>query len=451
MNQIDVSEVIDQSPLSRFQLMVLLLCTVCLIIDGFDVQALGYAAPAIMRDWQVAKAGFGPVFGAGLLGMTFGALCLGVVADKIGRRPVLIASLLFLAACSFATTFCGSLHQLLVLRFLTGLGMGAIIPNAIALAGEFSPARLRVSLMMLTSSGFIIGGVVGGALAAVLIPAYGWHAVFIAGALAPLALAVCMLLFLPESVQFLVLRDRPAARIFATLRRIAPQLRANAESTFHVHEARGKGVPVAQLFRQRMATGTLLLWVVNFMNLICAYFLANWLPIMMNDAGHSPAHAVLAGTTLWIGGLLGNLILGWLVERYGFGPVMTGMFSVASVSIAAIGLVSASLPQALVVITVAGFCVMGGQSALNALAATYYPTAVRTTGIGWAMGIGRFGSILGPLIGGELMGLNWSVPHLFLAAAVPTMIAVAASLLFWSRVTLQPAVAAPARKVGEAA
>jgi AAHS family 4-hydroxybenzoate transporter-like MFS transporter len=440
MNQIDVTEVIDQSPLAPLQLIVLLLCTVCLIIDGFDVQALGYVAPAIMRDWHVAKAGFGPVFGAGLLGMTLGALCLGVVADKVGRRPVLIGSLLFLAACSYATTHCNSLNELLVLRFLTGLGMGAIIPNAIALAGEYSPSRIRVSLMMVTSSGFIIGGVVGGALASVIIPAYGWQSVFLIGAVAPLLLALCMLVALPESVQFMVLRERPAAQIFYSLARIAPHLPLSAGSTFLVREARGKGVPVAQLFRKQMATGTLLLWIVNFMNLICAYFLANWLPVMMSEAGHSPSQAVLAGTTLWIGGLLGNLILGWLVDRHGFGPVMTAMFCVGTVSIAAVGQVSGELPQALLVITIVGFCVMGGQSALNALAATYYPTSVRTTGIGWAMGIGRFGSILGPLIGGELMRLNWPVNQLFLAAAVPTSIAVVASLLFWWKVPLRPAV-----------
>jgi AAHS family 4-hydroxybenzoate transporter-like MFS transporter len=451
MNQIDVSEVIDQSPLAPLQLVVLLLCTVCLIIDGFDVQALGYVAPAIMRDWHVAKAGFGPVFGASLLGMTFGALCLGVVADKVGRRPILIASLLFLGACSFATTRCGSLHELLVLRFLTGLSMGAIIPNAIALAGEFSPARIRVSLMMLTSSGFIIGGVIGGTLTAVLIPAYGWQSVFVAGALAPLALAVGMLFFLPESIQFMVLRERPAARIGATLARIAPQLQLGTASVFSVREVRGKGMPVAQLFRQQMAIGTLLLWIVNFMNLICAYFLANWLPILMSEAGYSPAHAVLAGTMLWIGGLLGNLILGWLVERHGFGPVMTAMFCVGTVSIATIGLVSASLSPALLAISIVGFCVMGGQSALNALAATYYPTAVRTTGIGWAMGIGRLGSILGPLIGGELMLLNWPIKHLFLAAAVPTLIAVAASVLFWWKVTLRRTTEGPACHEQEAA
>jgi AAHS family 4-hydroxybenzoate transporter-like MFS transporter len=451
MNQINVSEVIDQGKLAPLQLMVLLLCTVCLIIDGFDVQALGYVAPAIMRDWHVAKSVFGPVFGAGLLGMTLGAILMGAIADKVGRRPVLIASLLFLGAFSFATARCTALNELLVLRFFTGLSMGAIIPNAIALAGEFSPARIRVSLMMLTSSGFIIGGAVGGGLAAVLIPAYGWQSVFLVGALAPLALAVIMLLFLPESVQFMVLRERPAEHIRATLSRIAPRLQLGAASVFTVPETRGKGVHVAQLFRQQMATGTVLLWVVNFMNLICAYFLANWLPIMMSEAGHSPAHAVLAGTMLWVGGLLGNLILGWLVERHGFGPVMTAMFCTGTLSIATIGLVAASLPPALMVISVAGFCVMGGQSALNALAATYYPTAVRMTGIGWAMGIGRLGSILGPLIGGELMRLNWPVRHLFLAAAIPTLIAVVASLLFWWKVALPSAAKAKANAEQEAA
>ena len=436
MNRINVSDVIDQNPLRPFQIFVLVLCTLCLIIDGFDVQAMGYAAPAIIKDWGVAKAGFGSVFGAGLLGMTIGALFLGVVADKIGRRPVLIGALLYVAACTFGTMYATSLNDLMALRFVTGLGMGAIIPNAIALAGEFSPGKIRVTLMMITSLGFVIGGAVGGAVAAALIPAFGWQSVFLTGAIAPLAIAIVMLFALPESLQFMVLSGKHAGNLRRWLGRTHPGLRMDDATEFVVREKNTKGVPFVNLFRNRMAIGTILIWVVNFMNLICAYFLANWLPVVMNEAGHSTAQAVLAGTMLWIGGIAGNLLLGWLVDRRGFGPVMTGMFCVGTLSIAAIGQVSASLPIALVAITAAGFCVMGGQSALNALGATYYPTSIRSTGMGWAMGIGRLGSIFGPVVGGELMRLNWSTGHLFFAAAMPTLVAVLASLLFWRLVNL---------------
>src|SRR5262245_39497609 len=195
---LDVADVIDRSRLGGLQYFVLGLCALCLVIDGFDVQAMGYVAPAIIKQWGIAKADLGPVFGAGLIGMAIGALTLGPLADRVGRRPVLIGAMGLLAICMFATAQATSVRELLFLRLVTGIGMGAIIPNAVALAGEFSPARIRVTLMMIVSSGFIVGGAVGGAIAAVMIPAFGWSSVFIAGAMAPLALALAMMVAMPE-------------------------------------------------------------------------------------------------------------------------------------------------------------------------------------------------------------------------------------------------------------
>jgi AAHS family 4-hydroxybenzoate transporter-like MFS transporter len=217
---INVVDTIDRSRLGRLQYFVLGLCMLSLIIDGFDVQAMGYVAPAIIKQWGIAKADLGPVFGAGLMGMAIGALTLGPVADRIGRRPVLIGSMFCLSVCMLATAYASSINELLVLRFLTGLSMGTIIPNAVALAGEFSPARVRVTLMMITSSGFIVGGAVGGAIAAAVIPVYGWSFVFIAGAVAPLLLAIVMLVSMPESLQFLAMQRNRVQQIRRTLARI---------------------------------------------------------------------------------------------------------------------------------------------------------------------------------------------------------------------------------------
>lgn len=433
MSTIDVSEVIDRGRIRPPQILILALCALCMVVDGFDVQALSYVVPAIAGQWHVAKPAFGPVFGAALLGMCIGALTLGALADRYGRKPVLVGALLFVGACSLATAYTTTIDQLLLCRLITGLGMGAIVPNATALAAEYSPAKTRVGLMMLTSTGFIAGGMVGGVYAAWLVPTYGWQSVFFAGAIAPAAIAVLMMFLLPESLQFMVARGKPASRIARVLSRIAPDAGINSSTVFSNKEIARSGSSIATLFRGGMAGGTLLLWTINFMNLLCAYFLANWLPSLMSGAGHAARDAVLAGTMLWGAGMAGNLLLGWLIDRYGFGRVLVGVFACAAAATAAIGQVATVLPSAMTAIAVAGFCVIGGQAALNAVAAVYYPTSIRTTGIGWAMGIGRLGSILGPLVGGELLRLNWSSSALFLAAAVPSLLAMSASLLFARR------------------
>ncbi len=432
MSAVNVSDVVGRSRLGGLQLRVIALCTLCMIVDGFDVQAMGYVAPAIIKDWGIAKAALGAVFGAALLGMTLGALVMGMIADRFGRRPVLVAAMLCLALASFATAHATSVEELRWWRFLTGLCMGAIVPNAVALAGEFSPARVRITLMMVASSGFILGGAVGGAIAGLLIPAYGWHSVFLVGAAAPLLLGLAMLVLLPESLQYLTVKGRRLDRVRHWLARIEPGLSIGPDTTLTVADRPARGVPILELFRGAMAVGTPLLWLLNFMNLLAAYFLANWLPVIMTEAGHATSSAVMVGTVFWVGGLVGNLLLGWLVDRHGFGPTLSINLLVGALGVALIGQVAGSLATAGAVIAVAGFCVLGGQSALNALAAAFYPTPVRSTGAGWALGIGRLGSIFGPVVGGELMRLNWSTADLLVVAAAPCLIALAGNLLLWA-------------------
>jgi AAHS family 4-hydroxybenzoate transporter-like MFS transporter len=217
---IDISAVIDANKVSPFQVWILFLVGLTVVIDGFDVQAMGFIAPAIIQDWSVDKSTLGPVFGAGLFGMLVGSLSLSVLADKIGRRPVLIWSSLFFAICMLITARVTTISELLVMRFVAGLGLGAIMPNAMALAGEFSPKRKRVTLMMFVSCGFTIGAVLGGLLSAAMIPAWGWQSVFYLGGAIPLVLALLMFLQVPESMQFLVLRDKPTEPVADCLRKI---------------------------------------------------------------------------------------------------------------------------------------------------------------------------------------------------------------------------------------
>lgn len=427
---IDIPSVIDNNRLSRSQLWILIMVGLTVVMDGFDVQSMGYVAPAIIADWGVSKAELGPVFGAGLFGMLVGSLTLSVLADKIGRRPVLIWATVFFSLCMLVTAHVTSIGQLQVIRFVTGLGLGAIMPNALALVGEFSPRHKRVTLMMLVSCGYTVGAVLGGLVSAWMIPLWGWQSVFYLGGIFPLLIAALMYVYVPESMQFLVVKGRRLDEVGRTLRRIDPSLKVDGNTRYALAETAQGGAPVVELFREGRGVATVLLWVVNFMNLLNLYFLSSWLPTIATSAGLSTSTAVMVGTTLQVGGVLGTLLMGPVIDRIGFFKVLVPCFALAALSIALIGQPGIGLPLLFLVVAVTGFCIIGGQPAVNALAATYYPTALRSTGLGWSLGIGRWGSIAGPVLGGLLIQFEWSNSEIFLAMAVPTVIAALMLFLF---------------------
>jgi AAHS family 4-hydroxybenzoate transporter-like MFS transporter len=437
MDQINITKVVDNSKLGPFQYGVFLLCGLCLIMDGFDLQAIGYVGPVLSKAWKISSTDMGHIFSAALVGVLFGSLLFSMLADRIGRRPVLIAVTLYFSVLTFLTARAGSIDQLILLRFLGGLGLGGIMPNAMALVGEYSPSRARVIAMMVVSNGFTLGAAFGGPIAAYLIPRYGWPGVFYFGAVTPLVITVLMFLLLPESLQFLALRSSDKTRIAKWLRRVDPTVVTRPDTQYVTEEDRKKGVPMIQLFHDGRALGTALLWVVNFMNLMNLYFLSNWLPIVVSRAGYSNSVAVNSAAILQVGGVVGTLVLSTLVRRLGFTAVLTTSFALACVSIAAIGQPVISLAMLFAVVFLAGFGVPGSQAGLNALAATYYPTDLRSTGVGSGLGIGRIGSIVGPLIGAALLARNWTTRDLFLAAAVPAL--VSAVVMFVLRWVIRPA------------
>lgn len=426
--KINVSEIVDNSRIGSLQVSTFAMCLLCLIMDGFDVQALGYVAPAIVRDWNIPNAALGPVFGAGNFGVLIGSLGFSMLADKIGRRPVLIAATLFFSAMTLLTARASSVGELLALRFISGIGLGGIIPNATALVGEYSPRRKRVTLMMSITVGFTAGAAIGGFVAAWLIPAFGWRSVFYFGGAVPLVIALVMMLWLPESLQFMVLRSTNLDKVRKWLKRIDPDAPVDGVTEYVVPEENRGGVPAVHLFREGRAMATILLWVVNFMNLLNLYSLASWLPTVVRDAGYSTSTAVLVGTILQVGGTIGTFGLAWLIARHGFVPVLATSFAVACISIASIGQPGLSLQLLFVVVFVAGWCVVGAQPGINAFAATYYPTYLRSTGVGWGLGIGRLGAIVGPVLGGEFMRLKWSSEDIFFAAAIPAFVSVVAMM-----------------------
>jgi AAHS family 4-hydroxybenzoate transporter-like MFS transporter len=419
----DIAGLINTHPLSSFQKEIMVLIGAVILMDGFDIQAMGFVAPALTQDWHIDPKGLGPIFGAGLLGMLGGSMLLSILSDRVGRRPVLVGSTTFFSLCMLATAAAESVQQLVFLRFLTGLGIGGVMANAAALASEYSPQRQRASLLMWISCGFTGGAIAGGLLSAALIPWGGWRSVFLVGGILPLGIAAVMYWRLPESLLFLSLQQGTHDRLKELLRRIAPGVDLGRDLHLdRVEQVRGRG-SLTKLFRDGRAVMTLLLWLVNFANLLNLFFLANWLPLLSTRMGFSSSVAVLMGTTLQLGGLIGAIFLGPLIDRQGYYRVLVPMFLIAGLAVAAIGEPSLSLPLLYLVIFVAGICIVGAQPALNALASTLYPTEIRATGVGWSLGVGRVGAIVGPVVAAQLVALNWSSQSLFLAASVPASFA----------------------------
>jgi len=420
---IDVAAIIDAQPVGAFQKRLMVLIALCVVIDGFDVQSMGFVAPALIASWHASRAAMGPVFGASLVGMLIGALTMGPLADRIGRRPVLLGCTAFVGAMMIATAFAGSIWHLLALRFVTGCGLGGIMGNAVALVSEYSPARKRATLTMWVSCGFTLGAAFGGVVSAIVIPLAGWRAVFALGGVVPLMIAAAMSVALPESMQFLIARGAQAERIGALLQRVAPAAGVPLHARFAAPTRTHKGGTVSALFAEGRARVTLLAWGVNFMNLLILFFLANWLPTIATDFGYGVADAAIIGTTLQVGGVIGTLAMGPLIDRWGFFRVLVPVYLIATVTILCISHVAAvSLAMLLAMVAASGFAIVGGQPANNALSAALYPVTLRATGVGWSLGIGRAGSIVGPIVAGALMQLHWSAHQLFCAAAIPALL-----------------------------
>lgn len=419
---VDVAGFIDRQPVSRFQIGLLLTCAAVLFLDGFDTTAIGFVAPSLAKEWSLTKGALGPVFSAGLFGLMIGALLFGPLADRVGRKKIIVFSTLAFGIGTLATAFVQDVNTLLVIRFLTGLGLGGAMPNTIAMTSEFSPHRRRATMVMIMFCGFSLGAALGGLLAAALIPQFGWRSVFVVGGAAPLLLVPILALRLPESVRFLALSGRAHARVAQLLGFISPTASFAPGTQFVVNEPVLPGIPVQHLFRDGRTLVTLLLWVVFFMSLLDIYFLANWLPTVLNDLGASVSVAAVIGSMLQVGGVVGTFALGSVIDRFSF-RALALVYFIAVFAVGAIGQLGHSVIFVSMAIFVAGFCIVGGQIAANALTAGFYPTSVRATGVGWALGIGRVGSIVGPLVGGALLAAKWSTGEVFLAAATAAMCA----------------------------
>jgi MFS transporter, AAHS family, 4-hydroxybenzoate transporter len=405
---LDPSRILDDESLGRVHVLVAGLCAAVVFIDGFDAQVMGFVAPALSAELHIPRVMLGAVISSGTFGMMFGALTFGPIADRIGRKPVLVACALTFGLGSLATATATTIASLTAFRVITGFGMGGAMPNAIALTSEFMPARSRTSIVMTMFCGFSFGSACAGWVAAAVIGRFGWQSMFLVGGLTPLVLAAVLIAFLPESARFLALKRGAASA------------------------ATGSSSPVRLLLEEGRAGVTLLLWTMFFMNLLNLWFLNNWLPLIMTDAGIRIEAASVITSLFQIGGLIGSLALAGLFGRRLSFRLLAAVFLAATIFILLIGEAGASIPLLVITVFASGVAVIGGQTASNALAADLYPTAIRSTGVGWALGVGRVGSILGPILGGVLLSYGGGTRRTFWAAAVPALIATCAALVISS-------------------
>ena len=431
---LDVRQFIDSQPFGRYQLLVAGLCAAIVFIDGFDAQVMGFVAPALSAELHVARMTLGTVISSGTLGMMVGALVFGPVADRYGRKPVLVTCALTFGVGSLLTATASSVAQLTAFRVFTGFGMGGAMPNAIALTFEYMPRRSRNSAVMTMFCGFALGSACAGWVAAAVVRELGWQSVFLVGGSIPLLLAILLIAILPESIRFLVVKGGRQKKVYEYLSRIAPGAIPDAlrAPMYKVIAGELDDEPASFSVRQLFADGrrrvTLLLWTMFFMNLLNLWFLNNWLPTIMNDAGFAVSTASLIASLFQIGGVVGSLLLaGFWGRRLSFG-VLASTYLAAAVLILLIAEAGSSIPLLAAAVFASGIGVVGGQTVSNALAADVYPTALRSTGVGWALGIGRVGSILGPILGGVLLSYAGGARRVFWAAAAPALIAGCAAL-----------------------
>ncbi|CAB3783658.1 4-hydroxybenzoate transporter PcaK [Paraburkholderia caffeinitolerans] len=420
---IDIKAFIDERPVSRYQWLLVALCCLVVIADGMDVAIMGFVAPSIIHDWSISRPAFGLVMSAAPIGLVIGALVAGPSADRFGRKSVLIVSVFLFGLFTIATAHAGSPVEMAVLRLLTGIGLGAAMPNTTTLLSEYAPQRRRSLMITLMFTGFNLGSALIGFVAAWLIPIHGWRAVLLFGGTLPLLLIPLQLWLLPESARLLAVRGASSERIGAVLGRVCGA-RFSGNETFVSNEPPlPTRKPIGVLFSHGYGFITVSLWITYFMGLLVIYLLTGWLPTLIKDAGLSVSTAANVTAMFQIGGTIGAIVVGWLMDRTRPAPVIGVAYLGGGLCVAALAWAGALSPSLAALVFAAGFCMSGAQTGLNAYAPGRYPTLARATGVSWMLGMGRFGSIFGSAIGGALLGLGWKFEAILAMLAVPATLA----------------------------
>ena len=428
MQNINANEVIDNAQLKAIHWRVILLSALIIIFDGYDLVIYGVALPKLMVEWQIDAITAGFLGSIALFGMMFGAIIFGSLSDKLesygfSRKKLIILCICLFSSFTFLCGYASNPQNFGIFRFLAGLGLGGVMPNVIALMTEYAPKKLRATLVSLMFSGYAVGGMFSALLGMWLVPQFGWKIMFLLGGV-PLLLVPMIWLLLPESIDYLV-RRRKTSKAFQILKQIESSLTYNVQtqiSLHHENQATSK-TPVKDLFAEGRGSITLLFWGSVFMALVLVYALGNWLPKLMVEAGYDLSTSLVFLLALNIGGMLGAIGGGYLADRFNLAKVLYSLFFSGAV---ALFLLSYSLPTFVlyICIGVAGAASIGGQILLLAYMSQFYSSNIRATGLGMALGVGRLGAILGPILCGWLLSLSLPINYNFIALAIPCIFAV---------------------------
>lgn len=413
----DLRERMDSGAMSRYQWFVISMCFLLNLLDGYDVSALAFTATAVSAEFGLSGGELGFLLSAGLVGMGVGSMVLGPVGDLIGRRPMALISVGLAALAMLMTATSGSMAELAVWRFVTGLGVGGILAGGSVIAAEYSSRRWRGLGIAIYTSGFGIGASAGGIFSITLQDQYGWQAVFVLGGLLTGLACLTLAFFLPESVQFLMVRQPRNA--VERVNRIAARMGQEPVTTLEAVPTvpgQRRSVRVSELFDAANRRPTLLLWLAFFSLMVAYYFVNSWTPALLETAGMSQEHSATVGIMLALGGTVGALIYGTLTSKWGNRRVLIAFAALSGVTIAAFTLTMSLLSLAFVVGVVIGMLVQGSMAGMYTLAPTTYATRVRSTGVGWAITVGRVGAILAASVTGMLLDGGWTVGQLYLAA-----------------------------------
>lgn len=450
-NTIPISTITDHDRLSGLSKRVVALLSLVMLVDSFDQTALAFAAPSLIKVWDITKLEMGSVFSLQLVGLMIGGILFGYVGDRFGRKVAVVWGVYLFGILSLVTAVTGSLTELLIVRFLIGISVGGVVPNAVALCNEFSPKRYQVTMVALTFAGYTLGGAGGGMVSAWLIPTYGWQVVFIVGGIVPIVVATVLAFALPESIKFLAMNKRgnlqaKAAQIAALMR---PDLHITPQTVIANETVTVKDFTLHALFSGNLRIMTPLLWLLYIANSIVVFALISWLPTVIESAGFPAKTAAIAATVLFCAAAVGGLVVGRFVDRFGL-AIGIVMPAIGVPFVVALGMLGNNAFLLYAVIAMAGFSVVGLQNTLHGVAGAIYPTAVRANGVGWALSIAKIGAIAGPFVGGMLMTSNASVRELFFAAAIPLLVCIASAALlrrlYNSHVNCNTPVANHARK-----
>jgi len=421
--QVDAVGIVDGSAVGKVIIAVVALCAGVSFLDGFDILAISYVAPVIGAAWKLPKEAFGPIFAAHYIGAAAGSVFFGWYADRYGRRMGVIIPTAIFGIFALLTVYAYDFRSLFILRILIGIGLGGALSNAIAMVAEYSPQRARATLVSVMYAAFPLGGVIGGPISAILIAKYGWHAVFILGGVLPLLLTATLLLWLNESIRFLVLSRAPSAVIGVILHRIAPSFEPASTDVFVLPQSRGVSTkPTREIFGREFVRATVLLCIAAFVAQLVIVYVVTWMPLVLASIGMPVTSAILASVAFSVGGIFGAIGLARIIDKDKSYRGLVVTFFLSAVSIAGIGFLAANWYGLLAITFITGLLTVGANIVLSAYSATVYPTSIRSTGVGWVVGWGRVGAIAGALFGTALVAAGLSIETAYMIAAIPAVI-----------------------------